>query len=31
MYSTKAEYFYKDIVWEIVDHNLGPVCYRYGG
>jgi hypothetical protein len=30
MQSTKAEYFDKDIVWEIIDRNRDSVCYRYG-
>ena len=30
MPSTNAEYFYKDVVWEIIDHNRGSVCYQYG-
>lgn len=25
MHSTNAEYFYKDVVWEIIDHNRESV------
>src|ERR1700761_7678361 len=25
-HSTKAKYFYKDVVWESVDHDCGSIC-----
>ena len=25
--TTMAEYFYKDVVWEIIDYNCRSVCY----
>jgi hypothetical protein len=30
IHSAKAEYFYKDVVWEIVDHDRGSISYQYG-